>query len=69
MDAEQTIAEIETLERMFVVPDTRPLSANDLALRIGGTTKCSGTARGFGCGSISEFAAEVNQKADLGFRG
>ena len=31
MDAEQTIAEIELLERIFTVPDTRPLSASDLA--------------------------------------
>jgi hypothetical protein len=31
MDAEQTIAEIERLERIFAVPDTRPLSANGLA--------------------------------------
>jgi hypothetical protein len=31
MDAEQTIAEIEWLERIFAVPDTRPLSASDLA--------------------------------------
>jgi len=31
MDAEQSIAEIEWLERIFVVPDTRPLSASDLA--------------------------------------
>jgi hypothetical protein len=31
MDAEQTIAEIELLERIFAVPDTRPLSASDLA--------------------------------------
>jgi hypothetical protein len=31
MDTEQTIAEIEWLERIFVVPDTRPLSASDLA--------------------------------------
>ena len=30
MDAEQTIAEIECLERIFAVPDTRPLSASDL---------------------------------------
>jgi hypothetical protein len=28
---EQTIAEIERLERIFAVPDTRPLSLNDLA--------------------------------------
>jgi len=31
MDAEQTIAEIERLERIFAVPDTRPLSLSDLA--------------------------------------
>jgi hypothetical protein len=29
-DTEQTIAEIERLERIFAVPDTRPLSASDL---------------------------------------
>jgi hypothetical protein len=31
MDAEQTIAEIERLERLFAVPDTRPLSARDIS--------------------------------------
>ena len=31
MDAEQTITEIEWLERIVAVPDTRPLSASDLA--------------------------------------
>ena len=31
MDAEQIIAEIERLERIFAVPDTGPLSASDLA--------------------------------------
>ena len=31
MEAEQTIAEIERLERIFAAPDTRPLSASDLA--------------------------------------
>jgi len=31
MNAEQSIAEIEWLERIFAVPDTRPLSANDLS--------------------------------------
>jgi hypothetical protein len=30
MDAEQTIAEIEWLERIFAVPDTRPVSPSDL---------------------------------------
>jgi hypothetical protein len=31
MDAEQSIAEIELLERIFSVPDTRPPCASDLA--------------------------------------
>jgi hypothetical protein len=31
MDAEQTIAEIESLERIYAVPDTRPPSASDLS--------------------------------------
>ena len=31
MDAEQTIAEIEWLERIFALPDTRQLSPSDLA--------------------------------------
>ena len=31
MDTEQTIAEIERLERIFAEPDIRPLSPSDLA--------------------------------------
>jgi len=31
MDAEQTIADIERLERIFAAPDTRPLAPSDLA--------------------------------------
>ena len=31
MDLERTIAGIEWLERIFLLPDTRPLSASDLA--------------------------------------
>jgi hypothetical protein len=31
MHAEQTIAEIEWLDRIFAQPDTGPLSASDLA--------------------------------------
>lgn len=31
MDTEQTIAEIELLERIFAVRDTRPLSNSDIA--------------------------------------
>jgi len=30
MDTDQTIAEIEWLERILAVPDTRPLNASDL---------------------------------------
>ena len=31
MDAEQTIAEIEWLERIFAAPDNRPLKQSDLS--------------------------------------
>jgi hypothetical protein len=31
MDVEQRIAEIEWLERIFAVPDSRPMSPSDLA--------------------------------------
>jgi hypothetical protein len=31
MDIEQTIAEIESLERILAAPDTRPLTASDLS--------------------------------------
>jgi len=31
MDAEQTISEIEWLDRIFAVPDTRPLTPSDLS--------------------------------------
>lgn len=31
MEPEQTIAEIEWLERIFSVPDTRPLSTSDIS--------------------------------------
>ena len=31
MDVEQTIGEIERLERMFTVPDDRPLSPSDIS--------------------------------------
>jgi hypothetical protein len=32
MDAERTIAEIETLERIFGLPDSRPLQPADIAV-------------------------------------
>jgi len=31
MEVEQTIAEIESLERLFATPDTRPMTPSDLA--------------------------------------
>jgi hypothetical protein len=31
MDIEQTISDIERLERMYVVPDTRPMTATDIS--------------------------------------
>jgi hypothetical protein len=31
MDIEQTIADIERLERLFTVPDTRPMNASDIS--------------------------------------
>jgi hypothetical protein len=31
MNVERTIAEIESLERIFAAPDTRPLNASDLS--------------------------------------
>ncbi len=31
MDTQRTVAEIEWLERLFAVPDSRPLSASDLS--------------------------------------
>ncbi len=31
MDAEKVIAEIETLERIFAMPDSRPLQPTDIA--------------------------------------
>jgi hypothetical protein len=31
MDIEQTITEIEWLERIFAVPDSRPLNASDIS--------------------------------------
>lgn len=31
MDTDQTIGEVESLERMFALPDTRPLTERDLS--------------------------------------
>jgi hypothetical protein len=60
MDAEQSIAEIEWLERIFAVPDARPLSEATSLLRTEGTTMRSRIARGFsfGIGTASAAARE-----------
>jgi hypothetical protein len=55
MEAEQIIAEIEWLERIFGVPDTRPLSASDLSAV--NRRHDDMHARGFGSGSGMGFAA------------
>jgi hypothetical protein len=58
MEAEQTIAEIEYLERIFVAPDTRPLSTSDLLVRIESTMICWRVVRGFSFGSDMACVAE-----------
>jgi hypothetical protein len=67
MNIDRTIAEIERLERIFAVPDTRPLSASDLSAANRSTTKCSRTVRGFGFGSIlASVAALMLPPSDQG---
>jgi hypothetical protein len=58
MDTEQTIAEIEWLERTFAVADTRPLSPSDLSAANRRHDEMLATARGFGCGSAMASVAE-----------
>jgi len=59
MDTEQTIAEIEYLERIFSVPDTRPLSPSDLfAANRRHDEKL--TVRCFGSGSGMDSAADLS---------
>jgi hypothetical protein len=60
MDVEQTIAEIDRLERIFTAPDTRPLSPSDFLPRIEGPTICSRTVRGFGFGSGMASVADLS---------
>ena len=50
-EAQQTIAEIESLERIFAAPDTRPLGPATSRLQIEDTTKCTRIACGFAFGS------------------
>ena len=57
MNIDRTIIEIEYLERIFAVPDTRPLSTR---LPIEGTTTCSLIARGFVFGSGMASLADLS---------
>jgi hypothetical protein len=60
MDAEQTIAEIEWLERIFAAPDTRPLSASDLWAVNRRHDEMLAHSRGFGFGSGMGCAAALS---------
>jgi hypothetical protein len=63
MDGEQTIAEIELLERIFAVPDTRPLSARDLAAANRRHDEKQPAALGSGSGSGMGSAAEPSRQS------
>jgi hypothetical protein len=41
MNIDRTIAEIDWLERIFSVPNTRPLSGRDLAAANGKARRCT----------------------------
>jgi hypothetical protein len=58
MSLDRTIAEIEWLERIFAMPDTRPVTQAISRLRIDGTTKLSPIVRGFGSGGRMASVAE-----------
>jgi hypothetical protein len=58
MDAEQILAEIDLLECIFAVPDTRPLSTSDLAAANRRHDEMTRIARGFGFGSGMASVAE-----------
>ena len=57
-DAEQTIADIEWLERIFAVPDTRPLSSSDLAAANRRHDEALAQSPWFRCGGGMASAAE-----------
>ena len=60
METNQTIAEIEWLERIFAVSDTRPLSASDLSAVNRRHDEMLATARGFGFGSGMASVADLS---------
>lgn len=50
VDVEQTSAEVESLKRMFALPDTGRSPRVTSRLQIGGTIRCSPIVRAFGSG-------------------
>jgi hypothetical protein len=58
MGAEQTIAEIEWLERIFAVPDTGPTGASDLSAA--NRRHDEMLVHGFGCRSGMACLADLN---------
>ena len=64
MDAERTIAEIESLERIFLEPDTRPLSPSDIAAANRRHGPIAGDSPGFGFGNSMGFAAGPKLSSD-----
>ena len=57
MDAERSIDEIEWLERIFAVPDKRPLSPSDLSAANRRHDETKRIAHGFGFGRATGFVA------------
>jgi hypothetical protein len=60
MDTEQTIAEIDWLERIFAVPDTRPLRPSDLAAANRQHDAQQASSPWFRCGSSLASAADLS---------
>ena len=60
MDAEQTIAEIECLERILAVPDIRPLTQSDLAAANRQHDAQQASSPWFRCGSSLASAADLS---------
>lgn len=58
MDTEQTIAEIERLERVFAVPDTRPLCRSDLSAANQRHDEMQANSHGFASGRGTVSVAE-----------
>jgi len=68
VDAEQTIAEIERLERIFAVRDTRPLSLSDISAANQRHDEMLAHSPWFRCGSITECVAGMKRMRGPGFK-